>query len=80
MFNPAANAIMELFLNAKQRNVLKIKDLKVYLALASRPIEIVKKSQNDLFEKKYIRIGGQIHNLLITKDGLLISTSGDSEI
>lgn len=80
MFNPAAKAMIEMFIDAKMRNVLRDKDLKVFLTLSSRPIEIIKNVQKDLFEKQYIRVGGKIHNLLITKIGSMISTSGDNEI
>lgn len=80
MFNPAANAISEIFKSAKRRNVLIEESLKQYLLLASLPIEIIKNAQKNLLEKKHIRVGGQIHNLLITNMGERISTSGDDKI
>ncbi|MDD4968864.1 MAG: hypothetical protein PHT07_05500 [Paludibacter sp.] len=79
-FNPASIAMNEMFLEAVKRRVLKKNDLKVYLSMASLPIEMIKRTQKDLFEKKHIRVGGQIHNLLITDKGEMISTSKDEII
>jgi len=80
LFNPSAKAITEIFINAANRNVLKDKHLNAYLKLASNPIKIIKMAQQDLFKKEHIRIGGQIHDLLITKEGLMISNTGDNKI
>lgn len=80
LFNPAANAILNMFMTATDRKVLKKEsDYKNYMRLVSIPIEMIKKVQSDLFEKDYVRVGGQIHHLLITKRGDFISDTGDNE-
>ena len=48
--------------------------------MAALPIEMIKRTKKDLFEKEYIRVGGQIHNLLITDKGKMISTTKDDII
>jgi len=78
LFNPAANAIHNMFKTAIERKVMK-KDYNNYMRLASRPIEMIKKVQNDFFEKDFVRVGGQIHHLLITKQGEFLSNTGDNK-
>lgn len=76
LFNPAANSIHKMFRTAIERQVLK-QDYNNYMKLASRPIEMIKTIQKDFFDKDYIRIGGKIHHLLITKRGDFLSDTGD---
>lgn len=78
LFTPAANAIHAIFDVARTRNVLKIGE-KTLAKFVSSPIEIIKTIQKGLFEKKYIRVGGKIHNLLITQRGDFISSTGDDK-
>ncbi|MGD9994851.1 MAG: hypothetical protein AB7S69_16245 [Salinivirgaceae bacterium] len=78
LFNPSANTIHAMFKTALDRKVMN-KDYNNYMRLASRPIEMIKKVQNDFFEKDYVRVGGQIHHLLITERGDFLSDTGDNE-
>lgn len=76
LFMPAAYAIHFMFNEALSRKVLK-NDKKVYAKFVSSPLEIIKNIQKGFFEKKYIRVGGKIHNLLITERGDYVSDTGD---
>lgn len=77
LFNPAANAIHNMFNVAMSRNVL-MADYKKYMKLTSRPIEVIKNLQKDFFKKDFVRVGGKIHHLLITERGDFISDTGDN--
>lgn len=78
LFNPAANAIHGMFRVAFERGAIK-NDNKTIMKLASKPIEMIKEMQKDFFEKEFIRVGGKIHHLLITKRGDFISNTGDNK-
>lgn len=81
MFNPAAKAIFEMFNSAKERHQLRqTNNYEEYMRLVSRPIEIIKKVQKDFFVNDYIRVGGKIHHLLITKRGDFLSDTGDNDL
>lgn len=78
LFNPAANAIHEMFRLAMERGVVKNNN-RTTIKLASKPIEMIKEMQRDFFKKEYIRVGGKIHHLLITDRGDFISNTGDNK-
>ncbi|MDD4058907.1 MAG: hypothetical protein PHO95_08445 [Bacteroidales bacterium] len=77
LFNPAANAIHNMFNVAMSRDVL-IDDYKKYMKLTSRPIEVIKNMQKDFFKKDFVRVGGKIHHLLITNQGNFFSDTDDN--
>jgi hypothetical protein len=78
LYNQAANAIQNMFIEAIRRSSLK-RDEKAIIRLASKPIEMVKEMQKDFFKKDTIRVGGKIHRLFITERGDFISDTGDNK-
>ena len=77
LFMPVANTVLTIFNVVRTRNVLKTGE-ETFAKFVSSPIEIIKNIQKGFFDKKYIRVGGKIHNLLITKQGDFISSTGDN--
>lgn len=73
MFNAVAKPLLEILKKARERGVLRDADsTDTYRALARRPIEAVSKAQHDFFSKDKIRVGGRIHDLVITPEGRLL--------
>ncbi len=79
MFNPAAAAVFRLLEMLSQRGLLaRQEEVTTYLAIARRPIEIVADAQRDFCEKRSRVVGGKLHDLGITPNGLYESTTGDA--
>lgn len=70
MFNPAATAVLRLLKKARERGVLRdSSSTETYRALARLPIKIVSEAQRDFYRKDKRRVGGKIHDLVITPAG-----------
>jgi hypothetical protein len=78
MFNIVARAIFgAIRVIVLRRKLINLNEIRTYLAIARRPIEIVSKAQIDFCHEGARIVGGKPHDLAITPDGLYSSTTGD---
>jgi hypothetical protein len=77
MFNPPANAILNMIRIAKERGVLIEMSPKTWCAIARRPIEVVRHIQSDFYRPNTRLVGGALHDLFVSPDGTYYSTTGD---
>jgi len=78
LFVPAANAIFSAFMNLNRRNYL-IQPFgpKECRLMARRPVEIIKAAQRDFCASGKILVGGKIHDISVTPNGVYESSTGD---
>jgi len=78
LFNQSANAILTMFGELYRRGKLDDpKEVKIYLSIARRSIEIVSNVQRDFCKGGTRTVGGKPHDLAITPRGEYFSTTGD---
>jgi hypothetical protein len=79
LFNPAANAILNMFGElARRRKLVRGDSISTYLAIARTPIQVVSKVQETFCPKGKRVVGGKTHDLSVTPGGKFFSTTGDS--
>lgn len=79
MFNIAANAILGSFATiAKRGHLSGSRDLRTYLDIARRPVQIVSEAQRHFCSRSYRTVGGKPHDLGISPQGEYYSTTGDA--
>jgi hypothetical protein len=79
MFNAAADSIHRAFSMIKKRGTLKeTNNLKTFLDLARRPVDLVSEAQLAFVEKDHRTIGGKSHDLGVDSGGNYESTTGDN--
>jgi hypothetical protein len=70
MFNPAANAIFNMFRVAADRHILKFpRNEKSFRKIVQRPIYLVSEIQKQYVKEGHQLVGGEMHNLSITPTG-----------
>jgi len=80
LFNPAANGMATMFIELARRGLSsQQQDIRKFLAMARRPVEIVANAQQDFCDPGKRIVGGKPHDLAITPDGLYLSTTGDTD-
>jgi len=77
LFNTVANALQDAVQVLRDRGHLRVMAVPEHIALTNRFVEIVAQVQRELGRPEDRRVGGRIHNLAITPDGLYTSTTGD---
>lgn len=81
LYNPAANAIHDMFRELQRRGILRaVDDVNTIRSLARRPVEVVSAIQRDFCINDRRVVGGRIHDLVVTPNGDYSSTSGDDNI
>jgi hypothetical protein len=79
MFNAAAYAVLGMFRSLEKRGKLdRADDVRTYLAIARRPIEVVSRAQIDFCREGTRIVGGKPHDLAVTPTGDYSSTTGDA--
>jgi hypothetical protein len=79
LYNPAANAIHQMFSELAKRGILRAADdIQTLRSLTRRPVEVVSEIQHDFCAPGARVVGGRIHDLVITPAGDYSSTSGDT--
>jgi hypothetical protein len=79
LFRPAANSVSAMLSEIARRGHLKApEDIETYRSIARRPIEVVANAQLDFYKPGARIVGGKLHDLAITPDGLYSSSTGDA--
>lgn len=78
LYNPVANAILEMCDKLACRHMLRETDIETLRALARQPVEVVSNIQRDFCLPGTRLVGGKIHDLVITPAGEYSSKSGDA--
>jgi hypothetical protein len=78
LFNPVANAILQIFHSLMKRGEVDHASSKeVHCAFVRRPIEVVSRLLGDFAKEETRMIGGKPHDLCISPDGTCWSSTGD---
>jgi hypothetical protein len=78
LYSSAANGIFAMFQQIASRGILADPDsLKMWAALARRPVEIVSAAQRDFCRRGQRIVGGKSHDMAIAPNGQSLSTTGD---
>lgn len=78
LFNPVADAFLDMIGQAGKRGVRPTMDPQRWRALARRPVEAVADMARDFVKPEYRIVGGRIRDLILTPDGRYFSSSGDA--
>ena len=79
LFTQAAQSVGAMVNEIARRGQLKAPDeIATYRAIARRPIEIVANAQQDFCRQGTRIVGGKLHDLAVTPNGLYSSSTGDA--
>lgn len=78
IFNTVAGALQEAVEHLDDRGQLRQLGIPEYVALMRESVELVSVLHRDLGRPDARRVGGRIHDIAITPEGAITSTSGDS--